>query len=238
MAAATDPANILCEDRSIEGMRLRSWRPYNRSHVYIGGLDLGSGTGGDDTSLQILDATDMLFMAELHGNLTDAHSAVSAAVEVMTFFGNGILVIETNRFPGVGDHAKNKLRYINTWRPPMRASEKPEAYTRRPYGMHVGATHHSEKEPSAESLNDYFKGDFNNGVWRVANPALGRTMQLWNPDLEKHTPDRIAGGRLPRLALSKARQLQPVTGEPKRVDASKQFQGWGRQRVRPFTHAR
>ena len=71
--------------------------------------------------------------------------------------------------------------------------------------MYVGAHHYSDAEPSAETLLAFFKGDFNSGAFRIANPMLLANMQLWNPNMEKHTPDRIAAARLVRLALDEAR---------------------------------
>jgi len=239
VAAAQDSTSILYMDEFIEGMRLRAWRGYDNAHVYAAGLDLGSGTGGDDSTLQILDVTTMTFMAELHGNLADPYSAVSASIRVMQRFGNGMLVIENNRFPGVGNYAKRKLGYDNTWKSPIRPGEKPEARYRRDFGMYVGAHHYSDAEPSAETLLAFFKGDFNSGAFRIANPMLLANMQLWNPNMEKHTPDRIAAARLVRLALDEARAKRPGTGAPTmKLTHPGIYQGWGRQRARPFSFTR
>ena len=214
-AIATARENIPVIDDSLHGLRLRCWRGYDPSHVYILGLDLGSGSGGrsDDTSGQLLDATAMLYMGELHGNVTEPYMAVGGAVLTLYRFGKGVLVIETNRFPGIGNHARTTLGYAATWKPPLRQGESVDHYIQRGYGIHVGATHHSQREPSEEEINAAFKRGFNSGAFRVVNPDLLRTMQRWNPDVDRHPPDRFAGARLALLGLDMARSMQPVTGE-------------------------
>ena len=234
------PTYLTLIDRSMGALRLQAWKRYDPSHVYIMGLDLGSGSGGDDTSGQIMDFTaNHAYIGELHGAVTDPVNAVAQAVAVMREWGNGILVIENNRFPGIADYAHRAptflkvqgrnaegqfieselfilddtgLGYENTWKPPRRQDEDYDAYRKRHYGMNSQGTSHGPLEPSAEEMNANFKSEFNLGNLPILNPNLHRTMQKWNPALQKHTPDRIAGARLCPLAYDAARKLQPVTG--------------------------
>ena len=215
IAIARDPANVVVVDEVINGLHFQMWRGYDPEHVYIIGMDFGSGTNQDDTSGQILDATTMVFVGEYHGNVVEPYHACAGGKIVMAKLGNGVWVPETNRFPGIGNHIAKTLGYVNTWRRPRRPGEKMEGakYYDRSYGFHVGGTHHSEKEPSEEELLGRFKGMFNIGGFKVVNPNLLTAMQRWNPEYDKHTPDRIAGARLAPLGLDDARLLQPVTGE-------------------------
>jgi hypothetical protein len=211
-AIAQSIGNSQAIDETIRELSFDAWQDYNPAHTYIFGGDLGSGTGGDDTSFQIFDDTAALFVGELHGNLTDPYQAVVAALEALGRFGKGVFVLETNRFPGIGNHVKNTLDYENTFKPPMRQGEKFETWLKRPFGINVGATHHSEKEPSADELNGMFKAAFNQGAFKVLNPKLLETMRMWNPTVEKHTPDRIAGARLCLIGRDMAKEIAPITG--------------------------
>ena len=233
IAIANDPANqslpIPGLDPTINGLKLDIRRRYDPTRIYIGAMDLGGGGGGrsDDTSLQLFDATAKLFIGELHGNKTEPYSAVAAAVLVMNAFGQGPLIVESNRFPGIGNYlhdaptaSKPALNYRNAWKAPQRDGESLQAYWERPYGMHVGSHHHGPQEPSEQELLGQFKSQFNAGAWKVVNPHLLKTMREWNPDTQKHTPDRIAAARLAYLALEMARLLQPVTGAIQRPSAA------------------
>jgi hypothetical protein len=204
--------NFLTQDLSIGGLIFLAWRDQAPGRTYIGGLDLGAGTGGDHTSLQVLDIDSLTFVAELYGNITDPYSAVDSAIKVMgEYYGNGYIVIERNRFPGIGNYAKRNLKYQNVWKSALRPKESAVDYINRDHGHWVGTTHYSEKDPSEEELTGYFKRDFNQGSYKILNRFLLQDMQTWVPD--KHTPDRIAAARLCYLAKEDAqRQRDTVYG--------------------------
>lgn len=213
ISVATARENIAVIDTTIEGLHWICWRDYNPEHVYEGVMDLGGGgINADATTLQLYDVTASCFIGELYGDKTEPYTAAAAAVTVMTHFGMGILVVERNRFPGIGNYIRKKLGYRNIWKRPMRAGEKPEVYWQEDYGMYVGSTSHGDNEPSEEELLGTFKADFNNGSFNALNPNLLKTMQAWNPDTQSHCPDRIAAARLRRLGLQMAWALSPVTG--------------------------
>lgn len=209
-AIATAKENFVVASEVLHGLKFVSYRKYDPAHVYIGGMDLGSGSRGDDTSMQLFDATSMTFVGELHGNVTEPHQAVQVAVEVLRRYGNAVLVLETNRFPGIGNYVRRTLGYEPVFKPPKRDNETAERWVQRPYGIQVGSTHHSDKEPSTESLLAMFKADFNSGAFRVVNPLLLGTMQMWDDARDKHCPDRIAAARLVRLGLPMARARAPL----------------------------
>lgn len=239
-AIAAAPENALIVSEPLQGLLWRCWRPYDPSHVYAGLMDLGSGGGGDDSTMQLYDCTSALYMGELHGNVTDPYNAVTAAVKALRAYGSGPFALETNRFPGIGNYVKKDLGYENVVKPPRRPNETQEAYHKRPYGINVSAVHHSDREPSAEEMLAEFKGDFNAGAYRVVNPSLLKTMQTWDPSRDKHTPDRIAGARLRRHVIEMAKAISPVTGAigADRTRASLRALGHGRRPAMPFARAR
>ena len=224
---ASAPENFLVIDEVINALAFRAWRKYDPTHIYILGMDFGSGSQGDDTSGQLLDATTMTFMGEYHGNVTEPYSAAAGGKIVLSRFGNGVWVPESNRFPGIGNYIHDQptptqpsLGYTNVFKSPQRENETSRHHDERPYGMFVSATHHSEKEPSAEELLGRLRAMFNQGAYKVINPNLLNTMQKWDPQRDKHPPDRIAGARLALLGLDMARLLQPVTGAIQRPSAA------------------
>ena len=214
MAVVTAKDYLPCINKPLQGLQWTCWKDYDPTHVYMLLMDLGGGGGGrsDDTSGQIYDATENAFIGELHGNKVDPYTAVTAGVEVLAHFGKGVFVLANARFPRIGDFVKNKLGYENMWKAPRRKDESVEHFWARASGFTESGTSQGEKEPSVEELLGRFRADFNNGAYRVLNPHLLRTMQNWNPEAQKHTPDRLAAARMRPLGLDLAYTLLPVTG--------------------------
>ena len=232
-------SHIVAEDRLLNGVRYRKWLKPIPGHIYVIGVDYSSDHGKDFSAVQVIDTTDRILVAELHGKC-DPHILTQLAVHAGTEYNNALLVQEVNGLgEGEPNFARHDLGYQNVYRRRMRDSETMESssYRKREWGWRTTGS------SKTLALNSFI-GDFNLNRFMILNPDLLDEMGRYDPDAPKknkahHLPDRVAAACFAYRVASERNMFGTGSGTIAKKEAVQQKrQGWGRRSPRPFALVR
>mgnify|MGYP001582440628 CR=1 FL=1 len=160
------------------GLRFRAWQlPYPGGR-YVGGMDVADTPGGGDAStLQVLDIRTGMYVAELYGKVR-ALEAVRQGSKIMGAYNDGLFAPEATglgapAIDALGVEGYDRLYY-----------EEPQGGKPIKYGWWTDAR-------SRSAMYALFAEAVALGRVTIANPDLIMEMQEFNPNEEKHWPDRL-----------------------------------------------
>lgn len=165
----------------VGGIVRRVWERPMGGHRYVAGMDFATGKGGDATTLQMLDATTMTYVAELHGTTTGVYQALDAAVELCRMYGNALFVPENNTVGTTAcDHFRHRHGYENVY------YDRKAVRPNKPIEYGWDATHQTVLDLWAIG-----QGYLNQGALKMPNGALSADCGRYDPNRDDHWPDRM-----------------------------------------------
>lgn len=178
------------------GWTLKVWEAPMAGRHYAIGMDFAVGKNqdgkGDETTLQVFDATTMTFVAELNSTTVGVFAALDDAVAVCRMYGNALFVPENDTVGTTAvEHFQVRHGYDNIYHGqvsgrPLKLSD---------YGW--------DARGHVLDLWALFQGYFNQGSLKMPNGALSADCARYDPNRNAHWPDRM---RAAALALHGAKE--------------------------------
>ena len=167
-------------------MKFRAWELPYMGGRYFGGMDMAKGRQyGDDSVLEIFDASRGRFVAEMFGKAALLRS-VRAGADIMRVYNMGLFGPERNSIGEGAIEALGEYGYPNVYYP---GSNKPISFdkvTPREYGWLTSP--HTRPQMFAK-----FQEAVASGALDIPNNDLVEAIVHWNPDpqSDEHAADRV-----------------------------------------------
>ena len=192
------------------GWELKIWERPAAGHYYVAGADFATGKGGDATSIQVLDATTLTYVAEMHSETVGVYAALDDAHAVCRLYNNALFVPENDTVGTTAcDHFRYKHGYENVYY---------DLKTSKPGKNNYGW----DARGHVLDLWALFQGYFNAGSLKMPNGALSADCARHDPNKNDHWPDRMRGAS---LALHGAKEFgligkdgAPMPGQQRRSE--------------------
>ena len=215
------------EENIVSGLNRRLWEKPMPGHVYVAGMDVATGQGGDATTVQVFDATAKCFVAELWGKHTGILMCIREAMELCRTFNTALFAPEINTVGAqVVDETRLMFEYPNIYRRSLRRGENPDtdSYRRREWGWKA-------TEESVRTLWACWQQWFNGGgAAGIPNEYLSREISSYDPSRDEHWPDRM---RAAAIAVQIATELRMMGGTIEEIS-----RGGSRSNIQVLTPSR